>query len=288
MSSFSSSKLVASKNIIVKGSSRDTRGVANNKRSLGSGGEFQHISEYIYGEPFRNIDSAASARTGRYQVKRYYNDAGKSSLIILDPTHSMHFGSSVSKWRTALEVCEVIFLALTRDGDKVRIVAPGVLDSGYIGAESFLESVHKLKSSIGKDVNQYSSFLKGDLNIARYSSIVLITDIFSFNNEQIVFSQRCSEYNSLTVIRIVDSVETSIPITKSALTFIDQENGKTVRTVVDHDFKLKYDAYVLNFMKTSEKVLNNLSADVINITNGPEYLSDIVGKLSSRSSYARS
>ncbi|MFM7088836.1 MAG: DUF58 domain-containing protein [Candidatus Paceibacterota bacterium] len=272
--------------IAVKGSPRYLSSSIS-KNTYGSG-EFDHLSEYVYGESFKRVHAGASARSGRYYVKKCLDDQGKRSLVILDPSSSMLYGSTVSKWSTSLGIAEVIMLSLTQNGESTRFIVPNSIDSGYIKNALIAQVIRDLTPPSLCDSESLEFFFSNSIDVTAYSSIVFITDLFSVSEKLLSFAKKCSWYNSLTIIRVIDPLETEIPVSRRKLIFKDPESGIVVRCSINEEVKDLYAFRQQQYLSKCSDILTAAKVDVVDICNNEEFMHDLVRKLYSRRMYDKS
>ena len=95
---------------------RQTRLGQQQSRRRGAGVEFDQLKEYLYGDPVRSINWAATARRGSETplVNVYHEEQDCTVMLLVDLSASMDFGSTrLSKKARAAEICaSVVYSAL--------------------------------------------------------------------------------------------------------------------------------------------------------------------------------
>jgi uncharacterized protein (DUF58 family) len=97
-------------------------------RSLRRGGgvEFSDHKEYAPGDPLRQLDWKALARTDRYYVKRYEQEVHATLTLVVDASASMQFADLDSdKFDAVRLMLACVALVLVRQGDSVGLVVLG-------------------------------------------------------------------------------------------------------------------------------------------------------------------
>jgi uncharacterized protein (DUF58 family) len=85
----------------------------------GAGIEVSDIREYEEGEDVRNIDWITTARQGKPFVKKYQETRELTTLLVLDLSSSMDFGTKGrTKQETALELCSILLFSALKNNDK--------------------------------------------------------------------------------------------------------------------------------------------------------------------------
>lgn len=86
----------------------------------GRGIEFADIREYDEGDDYRDIDWITSAKQQKLFVKTYHETRELTTLILVDLSSSMQFGSTgKTKKETALEVLTTLCFSALKNNDKI-------------------------------------------------------------------------------------------------------------------------------------------------------------------------
>ncbi len=88
----------------------------------GRGMEFSEVREYQPGDDIRSIDWNVTARAGRPYIKRFVEERELTVLFLVDVSASGLFGSSRSKFDTAVEVAAMLMFSAMKNNDKVGMI----------------------------------------------------------------------------------------------------------------------------------------------------------------------
>jgi uncharacterized protein (DUF58 family) len=102
-------------------------------RRRGAGMEFDQIKEYLYGDPVRSINWAATARRGSAMplMNVYHEEQDFTVMLLVDLSASMDFGSTrLTKKTRAAEICASVAYSALLGHNRV----------GFLGVTSAVES----------------------------------------------------------------------------------------------------------------------------------------------------
>ncbi|MGL4594642.1 MAG: DUF58 domain-containing protein [Thermoguttaceae bacterium] len=88
----------------------------------GRGMEFSEVREYQPGDDIRSIDWNVTARAGKPFIKRFVEERELTILFAVDISASGIFGSSHSKFDTAIEVAATLMFSALKNNDKVGLL----------------------------------------------------------------------------------------------------------------------------------------------------------------------
>ncbi len=120
-------------------------------RRRGSGGEFRELREYRSGDPLKQLDWRASARTDRWLVREMDRVAHLRIVIIIDGTESMSYGQGqgTGKLDWATTLAGALLVHGIRQGHAVSVwTSPDDLDkprSGHATEHIMLDRLAVLK-----------------------------------------------------------------------------------------------------------------------------------------------
>jgi uncharacterized protein (DUF58 family) len=85
--------------------------------------EFVQHREYVAGDDFRRIDWKVWSKTDKYYIKQYEEDTNLRTLLLVDVSESMSFGSGpLTKYDYACTVAAALAYLLLRQQDAVGLV----------------------------------------------------------------------------------------------------------------------------------------------------------------------
>jgi uncharacterized protein (DUF58 family) len=146
--------------------------------------EFVQHREYVPGDDFRRIDWKVWSKTDKYYIKQYEEETNLRTLLLLDVSESMSFGSGpMTKYDYACTVAAALAYLLLRQQDAVGMVTFDSQIKTRVPIRSRQSHLHTIikslqggkpasKTSIDKLLNQVAEeqSLRG--------MIVLISDLF--------------------------------------------------------------------------------------------------------------
>jgi uncharacterized protein (DUF58 family) len=146
--------------------------------------EFAQHREYVPGDDFRRIDWKVWSKTDKYYIKQYEEETNLRTLLLVDVSESMSFGSgSMTKYDYACTVAAALAYLLLRQQDAVGLVTFDSQIRSRVPIRSRQSHLHTViqslqggkptsKTSIDKLLNQVAEeqSLRG--------MIVLISDLF--------------------------------------------------------------------------------------------------------------
>ena len=84
--------------------------------------EFVQHREYVPGDDFRRIDWKAWSKTDKYYIKQYEEDTNLRTLLLVDVSESMNYGSgAMTKYDYACTVAAALSYLLLRQSDAVAL-----------------------------------------------------------------------------------------------------------------------------------------------------------------------
>ncbi len=211
----------------------------------GSGIAFEEVREYQPGDDVRSIDWNVTARMGSPFIKRYVEERELTTILLMDASASMRFGSrDQSKRDVAAEVAALIALCAVSNNDKVgmvtvtreveRFVAPrkGTRHAMRLIRDVF---VHKPRHS-ETDLRAGFDFLNKVLH--RRALIFVFSDFFDAGFEKAM--QRSAHRHEVVAVTIGDPLEERLPAV-GLLQMQDAETGATALVdTSDPEFQQQY------------------------------------------------
>ena len=150
----------------------------------GNGMEFSEIKEYHFGDDVRAIDWKVSSRLNKVFIKKFQEERENITLVILDSSASMNFGSGQKNRRDiAAELAAVLAFSAINSRDKVGLVLFSSEIEAYLPPKKGYNQVLKIIRTIltnqsqGKtNLSAVSNFLQ-NLGIKR-QLYFMISDFF--------------------------------------------------------------------------------------------------------------
>lgn len=239
---------------------RSVLGGKHASKLRGRGLDFEEVRNYVPGDDIRNIDWKVTARTQKTHSRVYSEEKEKPTLIVVDQSKSMFFGSqSRTKSVVAAELAALTAFKVLKEGDRVGgiVFADNGIDIVYPKRDRknilrFLEKiVNRNRELIDSKPVEFDKALAETLakvkNIVTHDFlVVVISDFHRYRPELVKFISRISRHNDVILAKIYDPMEQSIPTKKliagdgEKQLLIDGENAslrKDFRTHFDVDFE---------------------------------------------------
>jgi uncharacterized protein (DUF58 family) len=204
-------------------------------RGVGAGTELAQLRPYEAGDDVRQLDPAASARTGVAHVRLQVPERAVTTWLVLDISPSMAFGTADRlKSDIAEGVAEVIARLAVRRGGRIAVTTAGTEQTRLLpprGGRGALAAVRALvRQGVVPDGAADSRGLAGALTrTARLASgrglVVIVSD---FRDEGWVSPLRAvAGRHSVLAVEVTDPREHALP-DAGLLVLVDPETGREV------------------------------------------------------------
>lgn len=198
----------------------------------GASPEFSEHTEYSPGDDIKSIDWKAFAKTDRYYVKRYEDERLSRSLIVVDCSNSMTYGSAPdslrdSKFQLAARVTLSLMNALLRQGDAAGLIlaspAPFVLSPRPGLAQLDAGAEVLLTATVGGDASLAPFALDAAQRLGRHGSLYLIGDFLKEGDETLTYLAGVAQRDiEAKLIHVLHPDETGLPFDR-VVKFLDLE-----------------------------------------------------------------
>lgn len=222
----------------------------------GRGLDFEEVRNYVPGDDIRNIDWKVTARTQKTHSRVYSEEKEKPTLIVVDQSKSMFFGSQKrTKSVVAAELAALTAFKVLKEGDRVGgiVFADNGIDIIYPKRDRknilrFLEKiVMRNRELIDSKPIQFEKALSETLakvkNIVTHDFlVVVISDFQRYRPELVKFISRISRHNDVILAKVYDPMEQLIP--KKKLIAGDTEKQLLIdgaSNKLRREFKAKFD-----------------------------------------------
>jgi len=241
----------------------------------GRGLDFEEVRHYVAGDDIRNIDWKVTARTQKTHSRVYSEEKEKPTLIVVDQSKSMFFGSQKkTKSVVAAELAALTAFKVLKEGDRVGgiVFADNGIDIVYPKRDRknilrFLEKiVTRNRELIDSKPIEFEKALAETLakvkNIVTHDFlVVVISDFQRYRPELIKFITRISRHNDVILAKVYDPMEQSIPKKKLVAgngekqLLIDGEN-ESLRQEFKEDFDGQFEKFKVEMKKHQIPVLS--------------------------------
>ena len=179
----------------------------------GQGWEFMDMAEYKPGDDVKDIDWAATARTGTPIVKRYEASANVQVVLVVDTGRSMSAlaPSGESKEAIALTICQAIAWLASSRGDQVGLVSGCQGRMRHMPARSGNAHIELILRRLEEDLETLLARVQAATH--RRSLIVLVTDEThpQPTPRALELLKRLSVHHRMIVMQVADADPTKLP-----------------------------------------------------------------------------
>jgi uncharacterized protein (DUF58 family) len=201
---------------------------------VGSGTEIAQLRPYVVGDDVRQLDPAASARTGEPYVRQQVPERALTTWLAVDVSPSMAFGTSD---RLKSDVAEGVARVMARTGlrraGKVGLVTFGspepVLLAPRGGRRAMVALRRTLEAGVAADGHEdpqaLSRALRRLARLARRSGLVVIVSDFREESDWATPLRALSARHEVLCVEIADRREAELPDAGTVLLY-DPESGR--------------------------------------------------------------
>ena len=216
--------------------------------------EFEEYRAYTPGDDLRHVDWNVYARTERAYLKRYRGETNTSSVVLLDASASMGFGSAVRKFDYAKYLASsLVYLAhLQRDSAGLIVFNDDV--SNFLRPSSrqgqLMRLLHAIdEAELGKRTNFERPFFELQQFMKRRGVTALISDFFE-QPETIVKTVEPLRFrgNELILFHVLDPRELE-PKLDDGVLLVDMETGEALEATPEYaknEYREKIQTHIEN------------------------------------------
>lgn len=196
------------------------RSGARDTRTRGRGMEYEESRAYVPGDDVRTMDWRVMARTGEAHTKIYAEEKERRSLLAVDLSASMYFGTRYAfKSRAAAQTAAHVGWLASFAGDRIGglIVAPGFHNevrpgktrSGLLGVFHHLAAASRIDLPPEHSANRLNFLLRELQRVVKPGSIIaLVTDFIGLDEESLEVLSALGKHNDINAFWIHDDTET--------------------------------------------------------------------------------
>lgn len=194
----------------------------------GRGMDFEEVRNYVPGDDIRNIDWKVTARTKKTHSKVFSEEKEKPSMICLDQSPSMFFGSTyATKSVLAAQLAAAISFRVIKEGDRVggMVFGKDEVDLIYPKRDRrnllrFFERISLKNRALidGRSSDDFdfegrfkSAISKLQNLVTHDFLIVIISDFYRYSPSVLKSFKQLSLHNDLVLIQVRDDMEKSLP-----------------------------------------------------------------------------
>jgi len=203
---------------------------------LGAGTELAQLRPYEVGDDVRQIDAAATARTGVPHVRLHVPERTLTTWIVVDASPSMAFGTADRlKWDVAEGAAQVLGRLAVRRAGRVALMTFGAGRPRLVPPRASKPGVVALRRALAEgcspdgrpDRHALADALRRTGKVATQAGLVVVISDFRDQDDWTRPLGALRARHSLMAIEIGDPREASIPAV-GRLSLVDPETGARV------------------------------------------------------------
>jgi uncharacterized protein (DUF58 family) len=255
---------------------------------VGAGTELAQLRVYQPGDDVRQLDPAASARTGVPHVRLHVPERLMTAWIVLDVSPSMAFGTGLRlKSDVAAGAATVLGRLAVRRGGRAGLVMCGGPDELFIrprsgrGASAAIEHA-VTEGVVGDGAGDEDSLVRalGRLTrLARSPGMVAVVSDFRAGNGWARPLRALGQRHSLIAVEVSDPREASLP-SAGVLRLVDPESGAQLEVDTrDAALRERYAERERERRSAVREELRAAGAEIVELTTGDPWLQQLGRRL---------
>jgi uncharacterized protein (DUF58 family) len=254
----------------------------------GAGFEFDQIREYQPGDDVRFIDWKSSAKTGKIMTRQYIEERSRTTIIAVDVSSSIFFGSIEQKYTVVREIAAVLALLSEYAKDRVglllfsnkieQFIPPS---RGQAHIQHIMHALFEIEPRQGVTTSldvalDYLARLK-----LKQAMLFFVSDFIAAPSERSI-GLVAKKFDTIA-IRCLDAYEVALP-NVGFIPVVDQETGQTA--VLDVRFKHNPTQTFLHArLGEQNTVFNKHGIDLFEVRSDRPYVQDMVSFFKKRMLY---
>jgi uncharacterized protein (DUF58 family) len=255
---------------------------------VGSGTELAQLRVYQPGDDVRQLDPAASARTGLPHVRLQVPERLMTAWIVLDVSPSMAFGTGLRlKSDVAAGAASVLARLAVRRGGRAGLVLCGGWDELFIpprsGRRASAAIEHAVREGVVADGNGDDGSLARALSrlsrLARSPGMVAVVSDFRSEGGWARPLRALGKRHSVVAVEVSDPREASLP-SAGVLRLVDPESGTQVEADTrDAALRERYAERERRRRGAVRDELRTAAAEIVELTTGDPWLQQLGRRL---------
>jgi uncharacterized protein (DUF58 family) len=219
--------------------------------------EFSEHRPYMPGDPLRDLDWKAYAKTDRLYIKQYEEETNLKAYILLDVSGSMDFqsGAALSKFRYATSLAAALSYLMLRQRDAVGLMLFRDLIESYVPPRSVQSHLQVLLKTIeqtkpGSDTNMAPTFHDLAERIARRGLVIVLSDLLD-DPQEVLRGLRHFRHrgHEVVVFHLLDPREIDLDFDKETR-FFDLEDPQQMLTTQPWLVRREYGQLIEQMVQT--------------------------------------
>jgi uncharacterized protein (DUF58 family) len=204
---------------------------------VGSGTEIAQLRPYEVGDDVRQLDAAASARTGEPHVRLHVPERTLTTWVVVDVSPSMAFGTAERlKSDVAEGVAQVVGRLAVRRAGRVALMTFGAGRPRLLPPRAARPGIVAIRRALGEgvvpdgsaDAAAMSTALVRLAKVARQAGLVVIVSDFRDQDDWTRPLGALSARHSVLAVEVRDPREGMLP-NAGQLALVDPESGELIR-----------------------------------------------------------
>lgn len=217
--------------------------------------EFAQHRPYVQGDEIRRLDWKVYGKTDRYYVREYEEETNLRTMILLDLSGSMAYGSgNVSKAEYAVRLSAALAYLMMRQADSVGLCTFDSKVRSFIPSRSTVAHLKVLLDELSKSRTEKETAL-GDVfrkivpRLQRRGFLIILSDCFdNVKSLNSALAQFRAAHHEVIVFQILDPDELGFPF-REWTHFMSLEKDDFTRTVEPAAFRAAYLKKLKEFQK---------------------------------------
>ena len=219
--------------------------------------EFSEHRPYMPGDPLRDLDWKAYAKSDRLYIKQYEEETNLKAYILLDVSGSMDFqsGAALSKFRYATSLAAALSYLILRQRDAVGLMLFRDIIESYVPPRSVQSHLNVLLKTIqettpGSDTDMAPTFHDLAERIARRGLVIVLSDLL-YDPQEVLRGLRHFRHrgHEVVVFHLLDPREIDLDFDKETR-FFDLEDPEQMLTTQPWLVRREYGQMVEEMVET--------------------------------------
>jgi uncharacterized protein (DUF58 family) len=219
--------------------------------------EFSEHRPYMPGDPLRDLDWKAYAKSDRLYIKQYEEETNLKAYILLDVSGSMDFqsGAALSKFRYATSLAAALSYLILRQRDAVGLMLFRNIIESYVPPRSVQSHLNVLLKTIeqttpGSDTDMAPTFHDLAERIARRGLVIVLSDLLD-DPQEVLRGLRHFRHrgHEVVVFHLLDPREIDLDFDKETR-FFDLEDPEQMLTTQPWLVRREYGQMVEEMVET--------------------------------------
>lgn len=257
----------------------------------GPGSEPADARGYVPGDDVRRIDWAVTARTSETHIRTTVAERELETLLLVDLTASMSFGTATAEKREVAIAVAAAFLHLAKGpGDRVgaMLVAPGGLRAlpprgGAAGAYATLSALlRQPRATAGaEEPTLAEAFAKAGARQRRRGMVVVVSDLLEAPDSWARPLRNLAMRHDVLVAQILDRRERELPPV-GVLSLVDPDTGRTVDVSTNARTRERYAQAAAQRLESQRQAVRAAGASHLVVHTEDDWLPQLARHLAER------